>query len=251
MDQTSKANRLVDLHAQDTPLVLYNAWDAGSAKAIAEAGASAIATGSWSVAAAQGYGDGEEIPFELAEQIIARIAATVDLPVTADFEGGYAEDDAQLADNISRLLDLGIVGINFEDRVVKGSGLYEIDRQAARIAAIREVADAKGIPLFINARTDLFLGQGNDPESTTDAALDRAGSYAAAGASGFFIPGLQEDSLIGRICEGTTLPVNVMVMSGVPSNDRLAEIGVRRISYGPIPFINTMSALGQETAKLY
>jgi 2-methylisocitrate lyase-like PEP mutase family enzyme len=102
MDQTSKANRLVDLHAQDTPLVLYNAWDAGSAKAIAEAGASAIATGSWSVAAAQGYGDGEEIPLELAEQIIARIAATVDLPVTADFEGGYAEDDAQLADNISR-----------------------------------------------------------------------------------------------------------------------------------------------------
>jgi 2-methylisocitrate lyase-like PEP mutase family enzyme len=148
-------------------------------------------------------------------------------------------------------LDLGIVGINFEDRVVKGSGLYDIDRQAARIAAIREVADTKGIPLFINARTDLFLGQGNDPESTTDAALDRAGSYAAAGASGFFIPGLQEDSLIGRICEGTTLPVNVMVMSGVPSNDRLAEIGVRRISYGPIPFINTMSALGQETAKLY
>jgi 2-methylisocitrate lyase-like PEP mutase family enzyme len=251
MDQTSKANRLVDLHAQDTPLVLYNAWDAGSAKAIAEAGASAIATGSWSVAAAQGYGDGEEIPFELAGQIIARIAATVDLPVTADFEGGYTEDDAQLADNISRLLDQGIVGINFEDRVVKGSGLYDIDRQSARIAAIRDVAGTKGIPLFINARTDLFLGQGNDPAFTIDAALDRARAYGVAGASGFFIPGLQEDALIARICEGTTLPVNVMVMGGVPSNDRLAEIGVRRISYGPIPFINTMSALGQETAKLY
>jgi 2-methylisocitrate lyase-like PEP mutase family enzyme len=251
MDQTSKANRLMDLHAQDTPLVLYNAWDAGSAKAIAEAGASAIATGSWSVAAAQGYGDGEEIPFDLAEQIIARIAATVDLPVTADFEGGYTEDDAQLADNVSRLLDQGIVGINFEDRVVKGSGLYDIDRQSARIAAIREVAGTRGIPLFINARTDLFLGQGNDPASTIDAALDRARAYGVAGASGFFIPGLQEDALIARICEGTTLPVNVMVMGGVPSNDRLAEIGVRRISYGPIPFINTMSALAKETAKLY
>jgi 2-methylisocitrate lyase-like PEP mutase family enzyme len=251
MDQMSKADRLADLHTRGTPLVLYNAWDAGSAKAIAEAGASAIATGSWSVAAAQGYGDGEEIPFELAERIIGRIATTVDLPVTADFEGGYTEDDAQLADNISRLLDLGIVGINFEDRVVKGSGLYDIDRQAARIAAIRHAADAKGIPLFINARTDLFLGQGNDPEAAADAALDRAGAYAVAGASGFFIPGLQEDSLIVRICEGTPLPVNVMVMDGVSPNERLAEIGVRRISYGPIPFINAMSALGQETAKLY
>ena len=251
MDQTSKANRLAELHAQDIPLVLYNAWDAGSAKAIAEAGASAIATGSWSVAAAQGYGDGEEIPFELAGQIIARITSTVDLPVTADFEGGYTDDDGQLADNISHLLDLGIVGINFEDRVVKGPGLYEIDRQAARIAAIRKAAVAKGIPLFINARTDLFLGQGNDPESMIDAALDRAGAYGDAGASGFFIPGLQQDSLIARICEGTNLPVNVMVMGGVSSNDRLAEIGVRRISYGPLPFINTMSALGQEAAKLY
>ena len=251
MDQASKARRLAELHAQDTPLVLFNAWDAGSAKAIAEAGASAIATGSWSVAAAQGYGDGEEIPFELAAQIIARITSTVDLPVTADFEGGYTDDDGQLADNISHLLDLGIVGINFEDRVVKGSGLYDIDRQAARIAAIRKAAVAKGIPLFINARTDLFLGQGNDPESMIDAALDRAGVYADAGASGFFIPGLQQDSLIARICEGTNLPVNVMVMGGVSSNDRLAEIGVRRISYGPLPLINTMSALGQEAAKLY
>jgi 2-methylisocitrate lyase-like PEP mutase family enzyme len=187
----------------------------------------------------------------LAERIIARITATVDLPVSADFEGGYTEGDAQLADNISRLLDVGIVGINFEDRIVRGSGLYDIDRQAVRIAAIREVADAKGIPLFINARTDLFLGQGNDPAATIDAALDRARAYAAAGASGLFIPGLEDDSLIARICEGTALPVNVMVMGGVPSNDRLAEIGVRRISYGPIPFVNTMSALGQETAKLY
>lgn len=250
MSQKEKATHLADLHTQGTPLVLYNAWDAGSAKAIADAGALAIATSSWEVAAAQGYEDGEDLPLELAQQILARIAAAVDLPVTADFEGGYTDDDVQLADNVAHLLDLGIVGINFEDRVVKGSGLYDIDRQAARIAAIRRAADTKGIPLFINARTDLFLGQGNDPESTIDAALDRASAYAAAGASGFFIPGLTREPLIARICEGTTLPVNVMVMDGVPPNDRLAEIGVRRISYGPIPFINAMGALGREAAKL-
>ena len=198
----------------------------------------------------QGYGDGEEFPFELATQIIARIASTVDLPVTADFEGEYTDDDGQLADNISHLLDLGIVGINFEDRVVKGPGLYDIDRQAARIAAIRKAAVAKGIPLPINARTDLFLGQGNDPESTIDAALDRAGAYADAGASGFFIPGLQQDPLIARICEGTNLPVNVMVMGGV-SSTTASQRSASDASVTDHPFINTMSALGQEAAKLY
>ena len=121
----------------------------------------------------------------------------------------------------------------------------------APLAAIRQAAQKKRIPLFINARTDLFLGQGNDPQSTIEAALDRASAYQTAGASGFFIPGLQEDSLIAQICKGTTLPVNVMVIDGIPDNERLAKIGVARISYGPIPYINTMNTLGQETAKLY
>jgi 2-methylisocitrate lyase-like PEP mutase family enzyme len=249
MDQASKAQRLAELHTQSTPLVLYNIWDAGSAKAVAAAGAPAIATSSWEVAKAQGYEDGQDIPLELAEPILARIAASVEVPVSADFEGGYTEDDAQLAQNISRLIDSGIVGINFEDQIVNGPDLYPIDRQ--RIAAIRAAADKKGVPLFINARTDLFLGRGNDPEATVGAALDRATAYADAGASSFFIPGLQEGHLIARICEGVPLPVNVMVMDGVPSNERLAEIGVRRISYGPIPFINTMKALELEAAKLF
>ena len=125
MNQTDKAKRFAELHVKGRPLLLYNAWDAGSAKAILAAGAKAIATSSWSVAEAQGYRDGEAIPIALAEQIVGRIAATIDAPVTVDFEGGYSEDDGELAGNISRLLDLGVIGINFEDRVVKGSGLYE------------------------------------------------------------------------------------------------------------------------------
>ena len=138
MNQTEKAKRFAELHVKGAPLLLYNAWDAGSAKSIVEAGAPAIATSSWAVAEAQGYRDGEAIPIEFAEQIVARIAATVDLPVTVDFEGGYSDDDDELASNVARLLDLGVVGINFEDRVVKGSGLYDIARQAERIAVIRE-----------------------------------------------------------------------------------------------------------------
>jgi 2-methylisocitrate lyase-like PEP mutase family enzyme len=251
MNQIEKAKRFAELHVKGAPLLLYNAWDAGSAKSIIEAGAKAIATSSWSVAEAQGYRDGEVIPIELAEQIIARIVATIDVPVTVDFEGGYSEADGELADNVARLLDLGVIGINFEDRVVKGSGLYDVDRQARRIAAIRKAAEQKGVGLFINARTDLFLGQGGDPAQSMSEALDRAKAYAAAGASGFFIPGLRDDALIGRICEGVTLPVNVMVMDGVPSADRLSQLGVSRISYGPIPYIRAMGALQQEAKSVF
>jgi 2-methylisocitrate lyase-like PEP mutase family enzyme len=246
MNQTEKAKRFAGLHVKGKPLLLYNAWDAGSAKAILAAGSKAIATSSWSVAEAQGYRDGETIPIALVEQIVARIATTIDAPVTVDFEGGYSEDDGELAGNVSRLLDLGVIGINFEDRVVKGTGLYDIDRQAGRISAIRKVAKQKGVEFFINARTDVFFEHGDDAAQAVGEALDRAKAYALAGASGYFVPGLVDDALIGRICQGVSLPVNVMVMEGVPSNARLAEIGVARISYGPIPYVHAVKALEQE-----
>jgi len=250
MNQSEKAARFAALHVKGAPLLLYNAWDAGSAQSILDAGAKAIATSSWAVAEAQGYRDGEAIPVGLVEQIVARIAGTLDVPVTVDFEGGYSDDDTVLAENVSRLLALGVVGMNFEDRVVKGVGLYAVDRQAHRIAAIRDAADKKGVNLFINARTDLFLGQQGDPAKSVGDALDRAKAYASVGASGLFIPGLQDDALIGRICDGTALPVNVMVMDGVPSNERLAKLGVARISYGPIPYISAMKALKEDARKV-
>jgi 2-methylisocitrate lyase-like PEP mutase family enzyme len=246
MNQIEKAKRFAELHVKGSPLLLYNAWDAGSAKSILGAGAKAIATSSWSVAAAQGYGDGETIPIPLVEQIVGRIVASVDTPVTLDFEGGYSEDDGELAANISRLLDLGVIGINFEDRIVKGSGLYSVDRQAGRLAAIRRAAERKGVELFINARTDVFFEHGKDAAQVVSEAVNRAKAYAAVGASGFFIPGLTDDALIARICESVALPVNVMVTDGVPSNGRLSELGVARISYGPIPYIHAMGALQRE-----
>jgi 2-methylisocitrate lyase-like PEP mutase family enzyme len=251
MDQKRKAAQFAKLHVKGTPLVLYNAWDAGSAKAVVAAGAKAIATSSWSVAEAQGYRDGEAIPKDLVMQIASRIADAVNVPVTIDFEGGYSDSDSTLAKNVSRLIELGIIGINFEDRVVKGKGLYTIERQARRIAAIREAAEKKDVPLFINARTDLFLGEGDDdPAKSIDEAVERAKAYAAAGASGFFIPGLTKSSLIERICKAVSLPVNVMVMDGVPSNERLSQVGVARISYGPIPYVNAMDSLEKAARKI-
>ncbi|NNU35610.1 isocitrate lyase/phosphoenolpyruvate mutase family protein [Rhizobium sophorae] len=247
MTQADRAKEFAALHVKGAPLILFNAWDAGSAKAIAEAGAKAIATSSWSVAAAQGYEDGEDLPIAIAEQVAGRIASTVDVPVTVDFEGGYSDNDDKLASNISKLLELGVIGINFEDRVVKGKGLYDLDRQAKRIAAIRRVADQKGVPFFINARTDVFFGNASDPED----ALRREKAYAAAGASGFFIPGLTDAGLIKRIASEATLPINVMVTGGLPSNDELVKLGVARISYGPIPFIEAMDALKKKATEIF
>ena len=246
MTVLKKAKQFNALHLRSNPVVLYNAWDAGSAAAIVEAGAKAIATSSSAVASAQGYNDGENLPLDLALQILGRIVASVDVPVSVDFEGGYSEDDRELASNISKLIDLGVVGINFEDRVVKGDGMYGIERQAKRIAAIREAAKKKGIPLFINARTDVFLGQTDDVAE----AIERSRAYGAAGASGFFIPGLTSDSDIHKIVEASPLPVNVMMMGGVPPVDKLAKLGVARVSYGPIPYSTTMSALKKEAEKL-
>ncbi|TCR60612.1 isocitrate lyase/phosphoenolpyruvate mutase family protein [Bosea sp. BK604] len=242
MNQVEKANQFSALHRKGSPLVLFNVWDAGTAKAAQEAGAKAIATSSWAVAEAQGYRDGEDIPLPFAEEIVARIAAVAELPLTVDFEGGYSENEDDLAANVSRLLALGVVGINFEDRVVKGPGLYPVERQARRIAAIRATADKLGIPLFINARTDLFLGRGGEPQSAIDEALERAAAYQEAGASGFFVPGLRDEKLIARVVERSELPVNLMVLDGVPAPKRLAELGVARISYGALPHIQAMSA---------
>lgn len=244
-----KAQAFAALHIPGTPVILFNAWDAGSAKAVADAGAKAIATGSWSVAAANGFGDAEDLPLELSLANAARIVGAVDLPVTLDFEGGYAVDAAAVEANFARVLESGVIGCNFEDRVVGGEGLHPIDVQAGRVAALRRAADQAGVSAFINARTDVFLGSSADTHAAgVDDALDRARAYADAGASGFFVPGLADETLLARICEASPLPVNAMMFPGMPPKARLAEIGIARISHGPGPYRQAMQAL-TEAAK--
>ena len=244
MTQQDKAQRFAALHRKGTPLVLYNIWDAGSARAVAEAGAQAIATGSWSVAAAQGYDDGQALPLDALLHVAKQIVRTVDLPVSVDFEGGYAVAPEELAENIRRLIGTGVVGLNFEDQVVGGSGLHEVDQQVQRIAAIRQAAEAEGVALFINARTDLFLqSAAEDYAGHADAAVTRARAYAEAGASGFFVPGLADAGLIAQVCEAVDLPVNVMKSPNAPDRAALAACGVARISHGPFPYREAMARL--------
>lgn len=242
MQQAERAQQLAALHIKGNPLVLYNAWDAGSARAIASAGALAIASSSWAVAAAHGYEDGESIPMSLVEQITARIVGAVDVPVTVDAEGGYSDDPHECAENVARLVDRGVAGINFEDGIVAGSGLHGIEAQSKRIAAIRRMALARGVPLFINARTDLFFGPGAPADGLAEA-RKRAEAYAAAGASGFFVPGLVDQKVIAELCDTIALPLNVMTMPGLPDARALANAGVARISHGPGPYLRAMEAV--------
>ncbi|MGQ0540713.1 MAG: isocitrate lyase/PEP mutase family protein [Blastocatellia bacterium] len=251
--QKEKAEWFAQLHIKGDPIILFNIWDAGTAKAVEEAGAKAIATGSWSVAAANGFGDGEQMPLDLAISNIERIVASVCLPVTIDFEGGYATDLADLKKNIERVIDAGAVGINFEDQIVVGDGLYSIEDQSMRIAAVREAAKAKSVPLFINARTDVFLK--TYPAVHTDKQLEevvaRATAYAGAGASGLFAPGLRDEDMIRQLCKRVSLPVNIMVLPDTPSNKEMAELGVARISYGPGPYRKMMEALKKRGMMLF
>lgn len=235
------------LHVSGSPVILFNVWDAGSAKVVAGAGAKAIATGSWSVAAANGHDDGEALPIDLAIETARRIVASVDLPVSIDFEGGYAVSPGDLAANAARLKGTGAIGCNFEDQIVGGAGLPPIDTQATRVAAMR---NAVGTEFFINARTDIFLQAEPDAHDSAkvDDAVTRGRAFAAAGASGFFVPGLVDLDLLARVCRDVPLPVNAMAFPGAPAADAFAAAGVARISHGPSPYRIAMAAL-QDAAR--
>src|SRR4051812_9694094 len=191
----SKFEHFAKLHVAGEPLVLFNAWDAGSAAAVAKSGAKAIATGSASVSMANGFGDAEELPLELALANAARIVKAVELPVTIDFEGGYAKDASGLTANARRLAETGAIGCNFEDQIVGTDRLYEVADQTARLAGIRA---GVGEHYFVNMRTDLFLKAKPDAHdgALADRAIERGKAYADAGANSFFIPGLGDLSLV-------------------------------------------------------
>jgi 2-methylisocitrate lyase-like PEP mutase family enzyme len=243
--QIEKAQQFHALHIKGAPLVLFNAWDAGSAKEIEKAGAKAIATGSWSVATAYGFDDGEKLPFDLAIANIQRIAQNTQLPVSMDLESGYGDAPEQVANAVAAAIQAGAIGCNIEDSFPADGSLRDVHAHAARIKAMRAEVDARKVNFFINARTDVFFQSGADTHNMAmvDACLQRAEIYARAGANGLFVPGVVADELIAAIAARSPLPVNVMVSQATPTRARLAELGVARISYGPGPYRIAMKAL--------
>ena len=225
------------LHTPGRPLVLPNAWDTASALLVEEAGAAAVATTSAGLAWDLGTADGDRLDRDRALGAVARIAAAVRVPVSADIESGYAKDAAGVGDTIRAALAAGAVGVNIEDALYDGEGddvgggrgpLRPVAEQAERIAAARAAADAAGVPLFINARIDTVLRGAGGVEET----LERAAVFLAAGADGIFVPGAVDPETVKSLVAGVEGPLNVLVGPGAPSVAELAALGVARISAG-------------------
>lgn len=223
-----KARKLRELHRPGDPVVLANAWDAASAKAVEAAGFPAVASTSSGVAHALGYEDGQDTPPGEMFAAVKRIAAAVDVPVTADLEGGYGLPAAQI---VERMLDAGVVGLNFEDTDHDSGRKALIDResQAARIAELREAAQAAGVEIVINARTDAYVRRLEGP---LEESLERGRAYTDAGADCIFPIVVKEEADIERLARELGAPLNVLLVPGVPEIPRLAELGVGRVSVG-------------------
>ena len=248
--QWQKAQQFHALHVAGTPLVLFNVWDAGSAKAVTAAGAQAIATSSWSVANANGFADGERMSLALAIDILRRIAGATDLPMTIDLESGYGDLPESVGETIALAIDGGAVGCNLEDSYPADGKLRQTADQVDRIRRARQRADAVNVPFFINARTDIFFQSppADHDQAMVAEAIERAGAYATAGANGIFAPGLVDIALIARLAHASPLPLNIMVTDATPSLPVLAAHGVARVSHGPGPYLNVMKAL-EEAAR--
>ena len=231
VDRQAQALVLRALHARP-PLVLPNAWDPGSAVAIEAAGAKAIATTSAGVSWAEGVADAGGLGRAAALDALRRIVAAVSVPVTADIESGYGATPAEVASTIAEVLAAGAVGVNVEDSPgAGGPPLLEPDAQAERLVAAREAAQAAGVDLCINARTDTYLAGVGSASERLAATMARAERYAAAGADVLFVPGVVDPEVIGTLVSGP-LPINVMVHPGAPTVAELAALGVVRISVG-------------------
>lgn len=230
--QQAKAATLRALH-QNGIFVLPNAWDAGSAAMIAAAGAKVIATTSAGVSWALGRPDGQNLSRGEMVDAVARIVTAVDLPVTADIEGGYGLDADSVATTVRAVIEAGAVGINLEDSGAPGGGLFDAAIQAKRISAARTAATEAGLPdLVVNIRTDVFLFGIGEPEGRFDDVVTRAAVYAEAGADSLFVPGLLDLDTLAALSAKTSLPINVMVGPGAPGLDALQAAGVRRVSLG-------------------
>jgi 2-methylisocitrate lyase-like PEP mutase family enzyme len=241
----SKFDPFAALHVPGDPVILYNIWDVGSARAIAEAGAKALATGSHPVGDASGFGDAQQVPLDYVFANAGRIVEAIDLPLSVDFEGAYSADPDQGAANVARLAETGAVGCNFEDQVVGGENIHPVDLQVKRIAAIRR---AVGDDFFINARTDLFLKTQTYDDALVGQVIERGKAFAEAGASGFFVPRLSDPPQIERVVREVPLPLNVIAVPGAPDHKVWAAAGVARISHGPFPHKSLMARL-TEMAK--
>ncbi len=243
-----KAEHLRALHHRERPLVLPNVWDVASARLVAENGFPVLATSSAAVSQSLGYADNDSMPPDQAFAVVARIAGAVDLPVTADVEAGYQLSSPEL---VARLLEAGAVGLNLEDTDHHGGGeLLAAEDQAQRIAAAKVAAKKAGVNVVLNARVDIFRGKSEPTPELMAEAIRRARLYIAAGADCVYPITLGDEHAIAEFVAAIRAPVNILLRPGVPTPERLAAMGVARISLAGSLFRTTYAALSDALERL-
>ena len=251
MTQHQKSVRFREAHKR-RPLILPNAWDAGSERIMEKAGAIAIATTSAGLSWSKGMADGQSLSRRQMVEAIREIAEVVDVPVSADIESGYGEGTSDdVAETVKAVLAAGAIGINLEDAPgIDGDILQSAESQAERIKAARDAADAVGIDLFINARTDVYLAGAGKGDTRLDEVIHRSRLYLEAGADGIFVPGLSDVAEIKKLTKSVNAPINIMVGPGSPDISQLAEAGVARVSLGPAIMLASFGVIEQAVVEI-
>jgi len=242
-----KAEHFQSLHEPGNPVILTNVWDAVTARIVAAApGVKALATASHSISFARGVHDGEGMSVDEALDAARIVIGATDLPVTVDFEKGYSPDGTRIQENVSRLIELGACGLNIEDSVGPAKApQFEIDVAASRVASARAAADAAGVPIVINARVDTLAGGGEWGEAMT-----RANAYLDAGADVIFMLGLGDEDKVKRALDEINGKVSVISNPKSVPLQRLAELGVSRVSFGPYALGLTLKHLQDAATQL-
>jgi 2-methylisocitrate lyase-like PEP mutase family enzyme len=251
-EQRQKAEAFRKLHTEGEVVLLPNIWDVASARIIEEAGFPAIATSSAGIAFAQGFPDGQKIPRDRMLAVIADIASALNVPVTADVEAGYGSTPEDASRTARQVIEAGAVGMNFEDATGNTEQqLFDLPLQVERIRAIREMGESLGVPLVINARTDVYLLQVGDAVTRYDEALRRLSAFRDAGADCVFVPGIVDLAMIRRFVDDLQCPINILAAPQSPSVAELKRAGVKRISLGSGPMRAALGLLRRLAQELW
>jgi 2-methylisocitrate lyase-like PEP mutase family enzyme len=238
-DNQQRASELLRLHQDPALLTVVNVWDVITAKVVSGIdGTTALATASHSIAASRGYEDGENIPVDEMIAEVARIVAATSLPVSADLEGGYGD----APETIRKAIGVGVVGANLEDQ------MKPLAEAAAQVEAVMKAAAAEGVPDFVlNARTDAFVkGRERDQADVLADAIERGKAFLDAGAPVVFVPGrLNEEQVVALVDALGPQRLTLIGIPGIPSLARLEELGVARVSYGPMSQNVALTALAK------
>jgi 2-methylisocitrate lyase-like PEP mutase family enzyme len=249
--QAELARQFLALHDGRKTLMLPNAWDVASARIFEEAGFPAVGTTSAGVANALGYSDGQKISRTEMLTVVRRIVEALSIPVTADMEAGYGTKPEEIAQTAREVIAAGAVGMNLEDAVDdRPDSLADVSLQKEKIRAVVEASARAGVPLVLNARTDVFLASIGAPETRLARTIERLNAYRDAGAQCLFAPGVKDKETIAQLVSGVRGPLNILATAGTPPVADLEKLGVARVSVGSGPMRATLGLIARIARQL-